>query len=79
MHLISYADAISPWTLFVFQQRTLTDLNGPIEGIGRNILRANLERNVVSDFKAIGAEMELRYKSRPYANFPFGILPRDQR
>lgn len=79
MHLINYADAISPWTLFVFQQRTLTDLNGMFEGFGRNILRTNLEKNVTAEFKAVGKEMEGRYKSRSYANFPFGMLPRDQR
>lgn len=79
MHLINYADAISPWTLFVFEQRTLTDLHGPLEGIGRNILRSNLEKSVTAEFKAVGKEMEERYKSRNFANFPFGILPRDQR
>jgi hypothetical protein len=78
MHLINYADAISPWTLFVYQQRTLTDLNG-IEGFGRNILRSNLERNVNTEFKAVGKEMEERYKTRNFANYPFGLLPRDQR
>lgn len=78
MHLINYADAISPWTLFVFEQRTLTDLHGPLEGIGRNILRTNLEKMVSAEFKAVGKEMEERYKSRSYRNFPFGLLPRDQ-
>lgn len=78
MHLINYADAITPWTLFVFEQRTLTDLHG-MEGFGRNILRTNLEKTVTAEFKAVGKEMEARYKSRAYANFPFGILPRDQR
>ena len=79
MHLIHYSDAISPWTLFVLNQRTLTDLAGPGEGFGRNILRSNLERAVNHEFKEVGKEMEARYKSRSYANFPFGLYPRDQR
>lgn len=78
MHLINYADAVSPWTLFVFQQRTLTDLHGPFEGIGRNILRSNLEKMVASEIKTTGKEMEERYKSKAFAKFPFGLLPRDQ-
>lgn len=78
MHLINFSDALSPWTLFVFEQRTLTDLHGPFEGVGRNVLRTNLEKTVTAEFKAVGKEMEDRYKSRAYANFPFGMLPRVQ-
>ena len=79
MHLIHYSDAVTPWTLFAYQQRTLTDLNGPFKAFGRNILRTNTARSLSNDFREIGKEMELRYKSRSFANFPFGLYPRDQR
>jgi hypothetical protein len=80
IHLINYANKTIPRTLLVFDQRSLTDLKGdPVKALGRNILRSNLEKKVAYGFETTTKEIELRYTSRWYGNFPFGLLPRDQR
>jgi hypothetical protein len=80
IHLINYANKTIPRTLLVYNQRTLTDLTGdPLKALGRNVLRSNLEKKVTSGFDATTKAIEARYVSRWYSNFPFGLLPRDQR
>lgn len=80
IHLINYANRTIPRTLLVYDQRSLTDLAGdPVKALGRNILRSNLEKRVADGFRTTTNEIELRYMNRWYVNFPFGLLPRDQR
>lgn len=80
LHLINYANKTIPRTLLVYDLRTLTDLAGdPGKALGRNILRANLEKAIATEFQAINKAVEQRYISPWYQNFPFGLLPRDQR
>jgi hypothetical protein len=80
IHLINYANKTIPRTLLVYDQRSLTDLEGdPVKALGRNILRSNLEKKVAYGFESVTKEIELRYTSRWFGNFPFGLLPRDQR
>lgn len=79
MHLLNYADGALPRTLFVIEQRTLTDLKGNVmDAIGRNVLRANLEKRLASRLKTEGKTMEQRYRERAYLSFPYGLQSRDQ-
>lgn len=80
-HLINYSDRQVPRTLVVTEQRTLTDLHGNvIKALGRNILRNNLEKRVAAWIKFVGKTMEHRYLDNAlYRNFPYGLVPRDQR
>lgn len=80
IHLVNYADKGVPRTLVVFQQRSLTDLEGSlVDALGRNILRSNLEKRVADGFKGVGKTMEERYLQSAYYSFPYALLPRDQR
>ncbi len=69
---------ITPWTLFVFEQRTLTDRTGSKASAGI-FFAATWRRPSPPSSRPWERKMETRYKSRSYTNFPFGLLPRDQR
>jgi hypothetical protein len=80
MHLIDYTDDGFPRTLFVLEQRSLSDLKGnPVDAFGRNILRTNLEKRVTDGLKQVGEVVHARYTERAYDRFPFGLVKRDQR
>ncbi|MCI0446180.1 hypothetical protein L0152_23560 [bacterium] len=77
-HLINYTDIQVPRTLVVTEQRTLTNLHGSIvKGLGRNVLRSNLEKRVATWVGYVGKAMENRYLEN--SQFPYGLLARDQR
>jgi hypothetical protein len=80
-HLINYSDYQVPRTLVVAQQRTITNLHGNIiKGLGRNVLRSNLEKRATAWIKVVGKTMEERYLNDGfYRNFPYGLMARDQR
>ncbi|MCI0617444.1 hypothetical protein L0244_31100 [bacterium] len=77
-HLINYTDIQVPRTLVVTEQRALTNLHGSIvKGLGRNVLRSNLEKRVATWVGYVGKAMENRYLEN--SQFPYGLLARDQR
>ncbi|HET6268147.1 MAG TPA: hypothetical protein VFG11_10555, partial [Acidobacteriota bacterium] len=80
MHLIDYTDDGYPRTLFVLEQRSLSDLKGnPADAFARDIMRTNLEKRVTEGFKQVGEVVQARYTERAYDRFPFGLVKRDQR
>lgn len=71
LHLINYVDRGFPRTLLVYHGRNYVD---PETGTA-----SGQDKRIFAAFQSAGKELEKRYLSSIYPDFPYGLRPTDQR